>query len=371
MGYLQPDPALPQDARGKGLRPKPFVFTDLAGLAAAGFDTIIDVRSPSEFAEDRVPGAVSMPVLSDAERARVGTIYVQDSPFAARRIGGALVARNTARHVEDHLSDKPRDWRPLVYCWRGGQRSGAFATVLAQIGWDVAVLDGGYRTWRRHVATRLYDEALPLTFIRLDGLTGTGKTAILTRVAAMGGQVIDLEGLARHRGSILGDLETGQPAQKGFESALMEAVETLDARLPVLVEAESARIGSVRLPPALWAAMRGAPRIMVSADPAARAAYLARDYADLTERSAALAEKLDGLRALAGHARAEAWQAMLAAGQHTTLAAALIADHYDPAYRRARARDDGQVLAELSAGDLSESALDHAARAVLERLNRR
>ena len=322
------------------------------------------MRSPSEFAEDRLPGAVSMPVLGDAERARVGTIYTQDSPFAARRIGGALVARNAARHVEEKLSDKPRDWRPLVYCWRGGQRSGAFATILTQIGWRAAVLDGGYRTWRRHVVSRLYGDALGLKVVRLDGLTGTGKTALLARVSDLGGQVIDLEGLARHRGSILGDLATEQPAQKGFETALLEALEPIDADRPVLVEAESARIGSVGLPPALWAAMRGAPRIMVTADPSARAAFLAREYADLIANGASLAAKLDGLRALAGHATVDGWQAMLAAGDHPDLAAALMADHYDPAYRRARAGDEGTVLAEVTTGDLSDAALDDAARGI-------
>jgi tRNA 2-selenouridine synthase len=119
------------------------------------------------------------------------------------------------------------------------------------------VLEGGYRTWRRLVVGRLYDADLGLRLIRLDGYTGTAKTALLAEVAALGGQVIDLEGLARHRGSILGDVEGVQPAQKGFETALVQALDALDPARPVLVEAESARIGTLRLPPALWAAMKG------------------------------------------------------------------------------------------------------------------
>jgi tRNA 2-selenouridine synthase len=206
----------------------PFTLTDTRALGQAGFDTIIDVRSPSEYAEDHVPGAVSMPVLSDAERAEVGTIYTQESPFRARKIGAALVARNAARHIEERLMGMEGGWRPLVYCWRGGQRSGSFASILGQIGWRVEVLEGGYRTWRRLVVGRLYDADLGLRLIRLDGYTGTAKTALLAEVAALGGQVIDLEGLARHRGSILGDVEGVQPAQKGFETALVQALDGLD-----------------------------------------------------------------------------------------------------------------------------------------------
>jgi tRNA 2-selenouridine synthase len=259
----------------------PFTLTDTKALRGAGFDTIIDVRSPAEYAEDHVPGAVSMPVLSDAERAEVGTIYTQESPFRARKIGAALVARNAARHIEERLMGHDGAWRPLVYCWRGGQRSGSFASILSQIGWRVEVLEGGYRHgggWSWDGSTRPISG---LRLIRLDGYTGTAKTALLAEVAALGGQVIDLEGLARHRGSILGDVDGDQPAQKGFETALVQALDALDPARPVLVEAESARIGEVRLPPALWAAMKGSPRIVVEAPVEARARFLAREYADL------------------------------------------------------------------------------------------
>ena len=339
-------------------------FTDLAGLRAARFDTIIDVRSPSEFAEDHLPGAVSMPVLSDAERAEVGTIYVQDSPFKARKIGAALVARNAARHIEESLMGHDGGWRPLVYCWRGGQRSGSFASILHQIGWRAEVLEGGYRTWRRHVVGQLYDAVLPFRVIRLDGYTGTAKTEVLKRVANLGGQVVDLEGLARHRGSILGDVEGDQPSQKAFESALIGALSGLDPARPLLIEAESARIGRLRLPPALWVAMRAAPRIVLEAPVAARARYLAGVYADLAADAEGLARRLDGLRPLAGHATVDDWMALLAAGETEALARALIEAHYDRAYGRLRRDDDSPVIARIDAGDLDGAALDRAARAV-------
>jgi tRNA 2-selenouridine synthase len=346
-----------------------FTLTDTKALVGAGFDTIIDVRSPAEFAEDHVPGAVSMPVLSDAERAEVGTIYTQQSPFRARMIGAALVARNAARHIEDRLISHDGGWRPLVYCWRGGQRSGSFASILSQIGWRVEVLEGGYRTWRRLVVGRLYEAELGLRIIRLDGYTGTAKTALLAEVAAMGGQVIDLEGLARHRGSILGDVDGDQPAQKGFETALVQALNGLDPARPVLVEAESARIGEVRLPPALWAAMKGSPRIVVEAPVEARARFLATEYADLAADTSALIERLNGLRAFAGHEVVDHWLALLAEGRLVALAEALVRDHYDPAYGRLRRADEGRVTARVTLDDLTPGALRDAAAQIVARMS--
>jgi tRNA 2-selenouridine synthase len=346
----------------------PFALTDTAGLGAAGFDTIIDVRSPAEYAEDHLPGAISMPVLSDAERAEVGTIYTQESPFRARKIGAALVARNAARHIEERLMDRGGGWRPLVYCWRGGQRSGSFASIMAQIGWRVEVLEGGYRTWRRLVVGRLYDADLGLRLIRLDGFTGTAKTALLAEVAGLGGQVLDLEGLARHRGSILGDVDGAQPAQKGFETALVQALDAFDPGRPVLVEAESARIGALRLPPALWVAMKGSPRIVVEAPVEARAAFLAGEYARLAADRAALTDRLNGLRPLAGHAKVDGWLGLLAEGRLTDLAAALVTQHYDPAYGRLRRSDAAPVLARIALPELGPEARAEAAGRILEHL---
>jgi tRNA 2-selenouridine synthase len=309
-----------------------------------------------------------MPVLSDAERAQVGTIYVQESPFKARKIGAALVARNASRHIEERLMGHDGGWRPLVYCWRGGQRSGSFTSILQQIGWRAEVLEGGYRTWRRHVVARLYEAELPFRVIRLDGFTGTAKTDVLKRVGALGGQVVDLEGLARHRGSILGDVEGDQPAQKGFESALVAALEGFDPARPLLVEAESARIGALRVPPALWVAMRDAPRIVLEAAPGARAGYLAAQYADLVADRDGLTRRLNGLRALAGHATVDDWLAMLGAGDAEGLAASLIERHYDPAYGRLRREDDSPVVARIGAGALDAGAIEATARAVLTHL---
>ena len=218
-------------------------LTSLAELAALDFDDIIDVRSPAEFAEDHVPGAINLPVLSDAERAEVGTVYVQDSPFKARKIGAALVAQNAARHLQGPLADRDGGWRPLIYCWRGGQRSGSFAAILSQIGWRAEVLEGGYKSYRRLVVDSLYERAFPAPVVLLDGNTGTAKTEVIARLPALGVQSIDLEGLANHRGSALGG-QGAQPSQKAFETALAMRVAALDPSRPVVVEAESSRIRS-------------------------------------------------------------------------------------------------------------------------------
>ncbi len=336
----------------------------LADLDGLGFDAVIDARSPAEYAESHLPGAISLPVMSDAERARVGTLY-KSSRFQARRLGAALLARNVAAHLEGALADRPSGFRPLVYCWRGGQRSGAFALILGQIGWQAAVLEGGWRQWRRLVVDRLYAQPFPAPLWLLDGNTGTGKTAVLARVAARGGQVIDLEALAGHRGSVFG-LAPGavQPAQKGFEGALAMAMARLDPSRPVLVEAESSLIGQLRLPPSLWQAMRAAPRIELRAPLNARAGLVTRNYAAVTANRAVLAERLAALAPFHARTVLADWQAMAAAGADAELAAALMAAHYDPRYARQQARLTPPT-AVLEAVSLDSAALDRTAERVM------
>ncbi len=333
-------------------------FSSLHGFLAHGFDTVIDVRSPAEYAEDHVPGAINLPVLGNAERARVGTIYVQQSRFAARRIGAALVFRNAAAHIENALKDRDGGWRPLVYCWRGGQRSGAFAWMLQQIGWRAQVVNGGYRSYRRLVKRMLYDYPLAHDLVVLDGYTGTAKTALLHVLDARGVQVLDLEGLAGHRGSLLGDMEVAQPGQKAFETGLARALLRLDPARPVLVEAESSRIGARIIPPSLWGAMKRAPRIELSAPIQARAAFLVRAYADILSDPEGLRRKLDPLRAFRGHAVVDGWFGLIAAGDKAALTRALMTQHYDPAYDRSRAAHGFTTLARIEADSLVGKGLE-------------
>jgi len=325
------------------------------------FDTVIDVRSPAEFADDHLPGAINLPVLSNDERAKVGTIYVQQSRFLARKIGAALVFRNAAAHVETQLMDKPGGWRPLVYCWRGGQRSGSFAWMLGQIGWRAEVIDGGYRSYRRLVKKALYDTPLPHHLVALDGYTGTAKTAILQVLRGRGVQVLDLEGLAGHRGSLLGGLAAPQPGQKAFESALAAALVGLDPARVVLIEAESSKIGARIIPPCLWTAMRHAPRIEITAPIDARTSYLVRAYDDILSDTETLRARLDPLRHFRGHAVVDAWFAMIGAGNKPGLTRALMMQHYDPAYDKSRHAHPFESLAKVNADTLDDTGLAQAA----------
>ncbi len=339
-------------------------LTSLADLAAHGFDDIIDVRAPAEFAEDHLPGAISLPVLDDAERARVGTIYKQVSPFSARKIGAALVAQNASFHLQGPLADKPGGWRPLVYCWRGGQRSGSFATILSQIGWRVETLAGGYKTWRGLVVRELYDTKVRAPVVVLDGNTGSAKTEVLNLLPDLGVQVIDLEGLARHRGSLFGSVGV-QPSQKAFEGALALALAALDPARPAVVEAESSKIGNCRLPPELWKAMVAAPRVVIGAPRPARAEYLARAYADLTSDAERLVATVGLLQPLHPGEVVESWLAQAAAGDHVALADSLMERHYDPRYGKHRARMAGPA-AEIAVEALGPEALPGIAARVAE-----
>jgi tRNA 2-selenouridine synthase len=304
------------------------------------FDAVIDARSPSEFAEDRLPGALNWPSLDDAERARVGTIYKQISAFEARKVGAALVARNVAGHLERHVARLPPTWKPLVYCWRGGQRSGSLGAVLGQIGFTAHVLDGGYREFRRAVLREL--DTLPGT-LRLHvlcGRTGSAKSRLLQALAAAGAQVLDLEALAAHRGSVLGPLpDRPQPSQKAFETALWQALRGFDQARPVFAESESRTIGRLRVPDALLQRLRAAPCTQLAMPLPARVAFLMDDYAHLAGDVEAFCARIAGLRELRGAAVVERWQAMARSHDGHALVAELLEEHYDPTYTKSMARN--------------------------------
>ena len=306
----------------------------------ADFDEIIDVRSPAEFADDHIPGALSCPVLDDAQRAEVGTLYKQVSPFAAKKVGAAYISENIARHLRDHFLERPKGWRPLIVCWRGGMRSGAMTTVFRQIGWDACQLEGGYKAFRHHVLERL--DALPasLHFHVLSGPTGSAKTRILQAAQAQGGQVLDLEGLACHKGSVLGNLPTQpQPSQKWFETQIWAALEAADPARLVFVEAESRKIGMLRLPEQLFIRMRQSPVSLIEATRSSRVDYLLRDYDYFLADPALLKRQLDNLRNLLGHEVVADWHRLIDAGDFRALTDALLEKHYDPLYARAHERD--------------------------------
>lgn len=313
-------------------------------LAEKPFTHIIDVRSPAEFARDRIPGAVNLPVLYDDERAEVGRLYVQVSRFDARRLGGAMVARNVAAHLENFFSPLPEHARLLLYCWRGGQRSKAMATILHAVGWNVTLIAAGYKGYRAHVREAL-DRLCPQLQCRiLTGLTGSGKSRLLRRMAELGAQVLDLENIGRHRGSLLGDEpDEAQPSQKFFESLLLEKIERFDLSRPVWVESESKRLGRLWLPESLWQAMLCAPVHEVHVPAAARAEFLLKEYAHFTAAPEALTEKLETLRESCSGAQVESWCDMIRAEEWRSFVLSLLERHYDPGYLRNRKFAEAQA----------------------------
>ena len=310
----------------------------LADLAQ--FDDIVDVRSESEYAEDHMPGALSCPVLTDAERAEVGTMDRQQSSFEAKRRGAAYVARNIARHLEQSFADKPRSWKPLVYCWRGGNRSGAMTHILARVGWQARQLEGGYRAFRRAVLAELEQLPTPLSFRVICGTTGSGKSRLLQHLAEAGAQVLDLEALAHHRGSVLGSLPAlPQPSQKQFETRIWHALRGFDSSRPVFVESESRKVGALRVPDQLLLAMRASECVRLELPLAARVRLLRDEYVHFEADKAGLLERLDCLVPLHGHERVGAWKALVDEGRWDALVERLLVEHYDPAYLRSIGRN--------------------------------
>lgn len=313
-----------------------FVPSSLVGIdALPAYPVRIDVRSPAEYALDHVPDAVNWPVLDNDERAIVGTLHAQEGAFAAKRVGAALVARNIATMLETHCRDLPREWAPLVYCWRGGKRSAALVHMLREIGWRAVQLEGGYQTYRRHVSARLASLPAQLRLIVVCGLTGSGKSRLLEALDATGAQVLDLERIAHHRGSLLGDLPDGsQPTQKAFDSEVLRVLERCDRARPLFVESESRRIGAIQLGDTLLHAMRNAPCIRLVTPRPMRVAQLMTEYAHFLRDPDALAARLDRLVPLHGRKTIERWREAARAGNFEALVDELLTTHYDPSYAR-------------------------------------
>lgn len=332
------------------------------------FDTVIDARSPSEYQEDRLPGAVNWPSLNDEERHLVGSLYKQVSPFEAKKRGAALVAANIARHVEAGVLDKPKGWQPLVYCWRGGKRSGSLALVLDQIGFRVHLVDGGYKAFRGEVLNQLPQLARALSYRVICGPTGSGKTRLLQALQARGAQVLDLEGLAQHRSSVLG-LVPGekQPSQKQFDTRVWEQLRRFDAARPVFVESESKKVGNVAVPEALIHAMRAGECLHLQLAQHERVALLLEDYDWFVKDPAFFCERLSALAELRGRALVTGWQERVSAGGIADVVRELLAVHYDPTYAASIERNFSRwaQARQLVARDRSMQAMDELARGLL------
>jgi tRNA 2-selenouridine synthase len=342
----------------------------LSDLAA--YDSIIDVRSEAEFALDHIPGAINCPVLNNDERIRVGTLYKQTSAFDAKKIGAALVAKNIAEHLQNTFLEKPRNWRPLVYCWRGGNRSGSLAHILAKIGWPAMQLEGGYREYRQEVIKQLDVLASQLQFAVICGTTGSGKSRLLTTLAKAGAQVLDLENLAAHRGSVLGGLpDEEQPSQKLFESRIWNVLRHCTANQIILVESESKKIGNLRVPELLMQKIRSSTCIRLTLDTSERVKLLLEDYPHLSRDTEQLMALLSHLTPLHGHTKMREWQLLAQTNDISTLVESLLVEHYDPAYLKSIERNFENYAkgAVVSMPDITAASFEQAAHQIMQQFD--
>lgn len=306
----------------------------------ADFDTVIDARSEAEFAEDHFPGAINWPTLNNAERIEIGTLYKQVNPFEARKRGAAIAARNIAGHIEREVIDKPKDWKPLAYCWRGGQRSGALSLILSQIGFRVTLVEGGYKAFRAAVVQDTVVRVTGLKFQVVCGPTGSGKTRLLHTLNGLGAQVLDLEGLANHRSSVLGAIPgLIQPTQKRFDTLIWEKLRSFNPNKPVFVESESKKVGNLSVPVALMDAMRSSSCLNLLMPDSERVALLLEDYDYMVRDVDYFCDRLSVLVPIKGRAVVETWQAQARAGEFASVVLALLTQHYDPAYLQSLQRN--------------------------------
>jgi tRNA 2-selenouridine synthase len=337
-------------------------------LERSSFDEIIDVRTPAEYADDHIPGASNCPVLSDEERVIVGTMYKQASPFEAKKVGAALIAKKIAAYIESEFKDKPKNWNPLIYCWRGGKRSGSMAHILRQIGWNAQILDGGYKSYRKEVVTKLNSLPQQFSYVVITGQTGSAKSRVLEKINHLGAQVLDLEQLAIHKGSILGNIpNTPQPSQKMFETKLIQALEKLDTSKLVFVEAESRKIGSLHVPDVLLETIRKSSCIKIEASIEARVEFLISDYDYFVQDPQHLISTIDYLKDLHNNETLSRWKALAQDGQWATLVTELLEQHYDALYRRSQNSNyvNYETATSYNTADLSAKGIDILAKQIL------
>lgn len=299
------------------------------------FDLIIDARSPVEFEEDSLPNAVNLPVLDNNERKKIGTDYRKNA-FEATRDGAALISQNIAKHLNSDLKKISQDTKILVYCWRGNMRSKSFATILGSIGWDVTYLEGGYRHFRNFIIqdTERLLRLHAFPFHIITGLTGSGKTHFIKALKNHGEQVLDLEEIANHRGSLFGFLGK-QPSQKKFETKLWEKLRHFDSNQPVFVESESNRIGNVFCPASLWKAIKGATVSEIKMPLESRVQVILQDYPHLLEEPDTVILLIEKLRRLCGNDQVNEWLHLTQKGKWEELIQSLLLRHYDRAYKPA------------------------------------
>ncbi len=303
---------------------------------------IIDVRSPGEFDQAHIPGAINVPLFDNEERAQVGTKYKQAGKDSAVLLGLNLVGPKLANFVKQSKKLNPQDKEVLVHCWRGGMRSGSFAWLLNTAGLRASTLAGGYKAYRSAVLAAFTE---PRNLIILGGKTGSGKTEILNELARLGEQTIDLEGLAHHKGSSYGAIgQRPQPSSEQFENSIFTEWRQLDANRRIWLEDESRNVGSCYIPMPLWQQMRAAPVAFVDVPKAVRVNRLVAEYTGIDHNL--LIEATERIRKrLGGKVTNDALDA-LARHDYATVAD-LTLDYYDKAYLHGLSQRDSTTIHRL------------------------
>jgi len=357
----------PQDFLDLGPRIRT-VSLDDDDFDSSTFDFVCDVRSGGEYDDDHVPGAISTPVLNDEQRKRVGTLYKQVDPFEAKKVGAALVAANLSDIIEERFMACERSTKILVYCWRGGERSLSLAHVLSRIGFDVYFAPGGYKRYRAGVLEWLRGMDA-FSYHVVAGKTGCAKGKLLDALEAAGAQVIDLEVMANHRGSILGE-EPGsraQPSQKMFDSRIASKARRFDPTRPVFVEGESSMIGKVQVPSTMWSGMRAGRVTQLEIPMAERVKWIRAGYEHFeTTETERLLECVDVLVKRVGHERVNAWKSLIADGQWDAFVRDILENHYDAAYAAAAARSRPQEAENSNKLFLEDTSDETYARAAAD-----
>lgn len=301
--------------------------------APGGFSAIIDARSEDEFTLDHLPGAINWPSLNNEQRILIGTLYKQVGSFEAKKHGAALVAANISQHIQNNVLALPKDWQPLVYCWRGGKRSGSLALILGQIGFKVSIIEGGYKAFRSQLVEAIPPLVKTLSWRVICGPTGAGKTRLLHCLKSQGAQVLDLEGLANHRSSVLGIMPgLPQPSQKHFDTLLWNELRQFDPSKPVYIESESRKVGNLAVPEALILAMRASPCFKLELSDDERVKLLLEDYDFFVKNPSFFSQRLDALVAIRGKQVVEEWQRLIMTGDIEKVVRDLLLTHYDPTY---------------------------------------
>ncbi|WP_034551898.1 tRNA 2-selenouridine(34) synthase MnmH [Carnobacterium funditum] len=317
----------------------------------------VDVRSPKEHEFSTIPGAVNIPVLDNETRATVGTLYVKGQVEEAKQYGIEWAASQLASTYTRYQELLNQYDEIVIFCSRGGMRSNSIFSLLKALGLPVSRLSGGYKAYRHYINERLETELTKATFVTLYGLSGSGKTEILKELSKKGAKVLDLEGCANHRGSMLGSIGLSEPhSQKAFESLLFEASQEWQEGEVVFTEGESKRIGNVVIPSSLFSAIKEGKEIYIEAPLDLRVAQIHRDYVK-EDNQEELSDSLGALKAFVKEERVNQFQEQVMNGEVDLVIESLLVSYYDPRYNHHKTQRD-LTLVSYDAKETAENILE-------------